>query len=178
MAVALASPYQSENPKQSATILKLNPEEAQDTYEVYSAVLGERHDVHAWTILTETNTFTFCLKPPAEFASVYRPVIEDFAKKDRTKFNLEAKFNLPDYTLGSPQGPPGIGTSKAQVTLSAVGFNRDRTRAYVCYSVKDQNGTGSSGSCLFLVRMNGKWLSDNDSHSPGCGFGFGGAVYR
>lgn len=85
---------------------------------------------------------------------------------------MEQKFNLPDYTLASPQEWFN-NKSQGIAGLSAIGLTRDRSRAGVCLAV--ENSDGSSGTCLFLAKAGGKWRQDTDDHE-GCGFG--GRIYR
>ncbi len=153
---------------------KLNDVEETDTYEVYSVVLRDRKpNVETWKIVYETKPFTFCLKPTQDLASTYRPVLDDYTMKNKGKFILQRKFDLSAYTMVSPQEWFGRTPSVDLAAVSAIGFNRDRTRAGVCCSVG--NSAGSSGTCLFLVKQDGKWKDDRDNHE-GCGFG--GGVFR
>jgi hypothetical protein len=159
--------------QEPSDLLKLNSAEERDTYEVYSAVLRDRKpSVETWKILHETKPFTFCLK---HLPSTHLAVFDDYTMKNKGKFVLERKFDLTAYTMVSPQERFGGAPSVNLAAVSAVGFNRDRTRAGVCYSVG--NAAGTSGTCLFLVKQDGKWKQDWDIHE-GCGFGFGGGVYR
>jgi hypothetical protein len=105
--------------------------------------------------------------------STYVAVLDDYTMKKRGKLILERKFDLTAYTMVSTQEWFGGTPSVNLATVSTVGFNRDRTRAGVCYSVG--NSAGISGTCLFLVKQDGEWKDDWDIHE-GCGFGFG--VYR
>jgi hypothetical protein len=160
--------------QEPAGLLKLSPAEEKDTYQIYSAELRHRKpSVEAWKIMQETRPFTFCLKPTQNLASTYRSVLDDYTMKNQSKLILERKFDLPAYSMVSSQewfqrsGPVDL------ATVSAVGLNRDRTRAGVCYSVG--SSAGSAGTCLFLVKQSGNWEDDKDN-PQGCGFG--GAVYR
>jgi hypothetical protein len=157
-----------------AGLLKLNPAGETDAYEVYSAVLRDRKPiVETWKIVHETKPFTFCLKPARDLVSTYRSVLDDYTMKNKSKLIPERKFDLSTYAMVSPEEWLGRTPSVDLATVSAVGFNRDRTRAGVCYSIG--NSAGSSGTCLLLVKQDGKWKDDWDNHE-GCGFG--GAVYR
>jgi hypothetical protein len=159
---------------QPAGLLKLNPGEDKDTFEVYSTVLRHRKpSVEAWKIVQETRPFTFCLKPAQDLVSTYRSVLEDYTMKNQSKLILQRKFDLPAYTIVSLQEWFRSGGSVDLATVSAVGLNRDRTRAGVCYSVG--SSAGSAGTCLFLVKQGSNWEDDREN-PQGCGFG--GAVYR
>jgi hypothetical protein len=158
-----------------ADLLKLSAAEERDTYDIYSAVLREKKpSIAIWKIVSETRPFKFCLKPTQDLVAIYRPVLDDYSEKNKSKLILERKFDLSAYTMEPAQEWFGSGGSPELVTLSAVGFNIDRTRAGVCYSVGTSAG-GSWGTCLFLVKQGGKWKDDRDDHE-GCGFG--GGVFR
>jgi hypothetical protein len=155
---------------------KLNLAEERDSYAVYSAVLrGRKPSVENWKIVHETSAFTFCLNSTQNAASRYRSVLDDYTMKNKGKLILERKFDLAAYTIVSPQEWFGRAPWADLATVSAVGFNIDRTRAAICYSVG--TSAGSSGTCLFLVKQDDKWKTDEDIHE-GCGFGGAGAVYR
>jgi len=158
-----------------ADLLKLSAAEERDTYDVYSAVLREKKpNVGIWKIVSETRPFSFCLKPTQDLVSIYRPVLDDYTAKNKSKLILEPKFDLSAYTMESPQEWFRSGGSPDLATVSAVGFSSDRTRAGVCYS--KGTSAGSWGTCLFLVKQGGKWKDDRDYCCDGCGFG--GAVFR
>jgi len=163
--------YQAPNPP-SSHLKKLNTDEAADWYEIYSVVLRDwEPHVQTWTILRETRASPFCLKPVPGLASRYRPIIEDYERKNKGTFALVPKFDLPDYTLAWPQGR--LNEAKGVASLSAIGFSNDRNRAGVCVDVGHSGG--SSGTCLFMLREGGRWRKDTDDHA-GCGFG--GGVFR
>src|SRR5204862_3145147 len=111
----------------------------QDSYEIYSMLLrtevGPEWKITAWAITQQTQTFPRfgsahtvrqCLTVARDQEPVYLPLIEDYAAKKNTKQALERKFDLPQYALVD------IGrTASIVFEVSAVGFNRDRTRALV-----------------------------------------------
>jgi hypothetical protein len=171
MAVLFA--FSSAGSQSPATSPPSDPAEEKDTYEVYSQVLRDRSpSVETWRIVQETKPFPFCLKPAQDLAPIYQPVLDGYSIKNKSKLTLERKFGLFAYVMVSPQEYWGRAPSTNLVTFSAVGFNKDRTRAGVCYSVG--NSAGSSGTCLLLVRQDGNWKGNSDIRQ-GCGFG--GAVY-
>ena len=157
----LAVPFEM-MPQQSATPrsltkegeTSLNPEDEAESYEIYSTVLKVKEPaVLEWTIVEETRPFQMCLQPARDQQSIYRPMIEDYAFKNRKTLVLQRKFKLSAYTLVSP-----VTWAKAQsitrnssrntqnrtfAVLSAVGFNRDRTRALLCFFANH------SGACYF-----------------------------
>src|ERR1017187_7554637 len=152
---------------------KLARPEERDSYDVYSDLLRvTKPDIATWTIIQETKDFTFCLKPAQNLDPSYRQVIDDYALKNQKKFILERLFSIPQYTLASPERWFDRGTSRMFAILSAVGFSVDRTRSGVCYSTG--TAAGHSGTCLFLVKKDGKWQDDNGYRGDACGFG--GAV--
>jgi hypothetical protein len=174
--VASASAQQSaaQGPSTSTEIPKLARLQDRDSYDVYSDLLRTRKpEAPTWTIIQETRDFAFCLKSAQNLDPSYREVIDDYALKNQKKFVLEKMFNLPQYTLASPERWFDTGTSRMFAILSAVGFSVDRTHSGVCYMAGSAGG--SSGTCLFLVKKDGKWQED-DGYRGGCGFG--AAVYR
>jgi hypothetical protein len=140
-----------------------------DTYAIYSAALRDRKpSVENWKIVNETKSFWFCSKPHPELSATYGPVLDDYTSRNKGKVVLERKFELPAYTLVSPEEWNGRTPSTDLASVSAVGFNSDRTRAAVCYSVG--NSAGSSGTCLLLVKRDSNWKEAEENHQ-GCGFG-------
>ena len=114
----------------SARDLKLTVAEAKDSYSIYSMLLRtemppELHTT-AWTITQETQVFSDL--DPASISecrkSIYQPLIQDYAAKNKKRLLLERKFDLPRYELvGWTSGElPSRGSVIFQV--SAVGFNR------------------------------------------------------
>lgn len=162
-------------PNTSSEIPKLARLEERESYSVYSEVLRIRKpDVTTWAIMQETRDFKFCLTPTQDLDANYRAVTDDYARKNKSKFILERMFDLPQYTLASPEQWFDRGTSRVFAIFSAVGFNVDRTRSGVCYTAG--TSAGNSGTCLFLVKKDGKWQDDNGYRGDGCGFG--GAAYH
>jgi hypothetical protein len=152
-------------------LLRLNPSEVRDTYEVYSAVLRRlKPTVETREIAQETKPITFCTMPTPGLESRYRPVIADYTLKNKSKLALEAEVDILDFRIISPT------ESTELVNFSAVGFDRRRMRAGDCYSVQKSAGNFASGfgECFLLSKQNGKWT--NDPQIEGCGFGFGSAA--
>ena len=73
-----------------------------------------------------------CLEPARDQDSIYRPLIDDYALKNKKTVVLERKFTLSAYTLVGPEAWAGAQSSNLAV-LSAVGFNRERSRALLCF---------------------------------------------
>ena len=110
--------YQSpvQQPEQgSANDLKLTAAEEKDSYEIYSILLRtelpSQWNITGWAIEQETQTYpTFgemhsigmCLQPPKAQESIYRPLIDDYAAKNKKKLTLERNFDLPQYALVGP----------------------------------------------------------------------------
>ena len=180
----LAVPFEM-MPQQSATPrsltkegeTSLSPEDEAESYEIYSTVLKVKEPaVLEWTIVEETRPFQMCLEPARDQQSIYRPMIEDYAFKNRKTLVLQRKFKLSAYTLVSP-----VTWAKAQsitrnssrntqnrtfAVLSAVGFNRDRTRALLCFFANH------SGACYFAVKQVGKWQIDRSWRGGSCGWAY------
>jgi hypothetical protein len=174
VASASARRLAAQSPNRPSEKPKLARTEERDSYDVYSDLLRvTKPDIATWTIIQETKDFTFCLKPAQNLDPSYRQVIDDYALKNQNKFILERMFSIPQYTLASPERWFDRGTSRMFAILSAVGFSVDRTRSGVCYSTG--TAAGNSGTCLFLVKKDGKWQVDNGYRGDACGFG--GAVY-
>jgi hypothetical protein len=166
------SPVSSTDQKPS-DLLKLNQEEAMDSYEIYSLLLRRwRPEIKDWRIVAETRAFTFCLKPTQEFTATYGVVLEDYALKNRRTFILERRFSIGDYTLATPQEWTDMQRHRV-LAVSAIGFNPDRTRAGACYAVG--NNHANSGMCMFLFKQDGIWKYDTD-YRGGCGFG--GSIFE
>ena len=102
---------------ETADKLELTAAEEKNSYEVYSMLLrmemGPEWNIRAWAISQETQTFPHyanrstiaeCLQPSQGQKSVYLPLIEDYVSKNKKKFVLERKFDLPDYVLIPPSG--------------------------------------------------------------------------
>jgi len=142
------------------------PEEA-ESYEVYSAVLHRGDSNRAdWKILDKTYAFAFCPVPAPDQDSLYRPTLDDYTRKNKTTVPLERKFGLENYLLVSDRRGAGNTTHGANVILSAVGFNPDRTRAAVCFWIV------SSGTCSVLIKSDGAWTLDKGWHGNGCGWAY------
>jgi hypothetical protein len=99
--------------------------------------------ITGWAIRQETQTFpdglagsdvSRCLQVGHDQEAIYLPLIQDYAAKNKKKLVLERKFDLSQYALidasvrdasqlALPFNPTVI------FHVSAVGFNRDGTRA-------------------------------------------------
>ena len=137
----------------STSDLKLTAPDEKDSYEIYSMLVRTEMPgakTEGWAISQETQTFphdgqiTFsvCIQPPQDQESIYRPVFDDYVAKNKKKLTLERKFDLPQYSLVGPADLKAI-EQRSRVAdgfplnapvifhVSAVGFNRDGTRALV-----------------------------------------------
>jgi hypothetical protein len=145
-------------------------------------------NITAWAIKQETQTFpnrgsvTFslnsCLQPAKSQEAIYLPVIEDYIAKNNQKLVLERKFDLPQYALIGPTGVKLI-QQRYRVAdgfpfnvtvifhVSAVGFNRDGTRALV-YVGHDCGSLCGGGGYHRIVKRLGRWLDDRDYRGVTC----------
>jgi hypothetical protein len=155
----------------------LSSEDEAESYEIYSTVLKVKEPaVFEWTIVEETRPFQMCLEPALDQQLIYRPMIDDYAFKNRKALGLQRKFRLSAYTLVSPEtwakaqsitrNPPRNTQNRAFAVLSAVGFNRDRTHALVCFFANH------SGTCNFTVKQAGKWQIDRAWRGGSCGWAY------
>jgi hypothetical protein len=172
---------------------KLTSTEEKDSYEIYSMLLRTemppQWNITGWTIERETQTYPnfgdmssigMCLQPPKAQESIYRPLIDDYAAKNKRKFVLERKFDLPEYAVVGPTDVKAI-QQRSRVAdgfpfnsvvifhVSAVGFNRDGTRA-LAYVGHYCGGLCGGGTYHFLVKKDGKWQVDKEYGGMSCGW--------
>jgi hypothetical protein len=171
-------PQQGATPGSSTTDREtsLSPEDEAESYEIYSTVLKVTEPaVLEWTIVQETRAFQMCLGPAPD-QQIYRPMIDDYALKNRKSIGLQRKFKLSAYTFVTTEAwgkassitrnPPANTQNRTFAVFSAVGFNRDRTRALLCLFANH------SGTCYFTVKQEGKWQIDRAWRGGGCGFAY------
>ena len=131
-----------------------------------------------WTIRQETQTFPNyghnhtlreCLQPSQDQESTYLPLIENYVAKNKKKFVLERKFDLPDYVLIPPSGEMYHLTALFPLLfhVSAVGFNRDGTRALV-YVGHHCGSLCGGGRYHFLLKKEGTWQVDREHDGISC----------
>jgi hypothetical protein len=118
--------------------------------------------VNAWTIIQETREL--CSEPKPDQNAIYRSMVDDYILKNKRTLVLRRRFNLPQYTLGSPGEWTRSTNGRIVAVFSAVGFKPDRTRAAVCF------WADSGGTCFILIKKNGTWQIDRDWHGDGCGW--------
>jgi len=168
----LTAPYEMMAQQTAAGGASLSSEEEKAAYEIYSTVLKAKQPlVLDWTIVRETQAFKMCLEPAGDQQLIYRPLIDDYALKNRMTWVLQRKFNLSSYSLVGSEA----WTSAQSVTrntprntlavLSAVGFNGDRTRALLCF-------WAGSGTCYFMVKEEAKWQIDRSWRGSACGWAY------
>lgn len=175
----------------SANDPKLTAAEEKDSYEIYSILLRtempSQRNITGWAISQETQTYPnfgevssigMCLQPPKEQESTYRPVIDDYAAKNKGKLALERDFDLPQYAIVGPADAKAIG-QRSRVAdgfpfnaavifhVSAVGFNRDGTRALV-YVGHHCGSLCGGGTYHFLVKKDGRWQVDREYGGMSC----------
>ena len=175
----------------SANDLKLTAAEEKDSYEIYSILLRtelpSQWNITGWAVEQETQTYpTFgvmssigmCLQPPKAQESIYRPLIDDYAAKNKKKLTLERNFDLPQYALVGPTDVKAIQqrsrvadgfpfNSSVIFHVSAVGFNRDGTRALV-YVGHHCGSLCGGGGYHFLVKKDGRWQVDREYGGMSC----------
>jgi hypothetical protein len=168
---------------------KLTLAEEQDSYEIYSMLLrtevGPEWKIAAWAIKEQTQTFPVlassnddhlrqCLSVSQDQKSIYQPLIQGYLAKNQKKLVLERKFDLPQYALvgfGRTSGRANAPVAASIVfEVSAVGFNRDRTRALVYVGHHCGSLCGSGGYHL-LVKKDGKWQVDREYRGVSCLWG-------
>ncbi len=172
--------YQAQDTRKSTTDtneLMLTAGEEKDSYDIYSLLLKAEVQTdwnHTWVISPQTTTMPgdegmVCVMPIKEQEAVYLPIINDYTTRNRKKFRLARKFDLPSYEVRGPVAAPrnANGNSSAMFYLSAIGFNPDRTRALVYVGVVCGSLCGS-GRYHFLVRKNGRWADDSEYRGSWC----------
>jgi hypothetical protein len=180
----------------STNELKLTAREEKDSYEIYSMLLRTemppQWNITAWAIRQETQTYPnygatnsgslgVCLQPSQDQESIYVPLIEDYVAKNKRKLVLERKFDVPQYALIGPteikaiqqQSRAASGfpfSATAIFHVSAVGFNRDGTRALV-YVGHDCGSLCGGGGYHLLVKKDGQWQVDREYRGLTCVWG-------
>jgi hypothetical protein len=117
----------------------------------------------AWAIKRETERghLPMCVNPPQDQEATYRPVIEDFEQRNKRRFLLQMKFDLPAYTLVNPTDKTALQNHVPLFDVSAVGFNKDHTRALV-YVAHYCGGLCGGGTYHLMAKRNGKWEPDRE----------------
>jgi hypothetical protein len=171
------------------TQTKLTVADEQDSYEIYSILLrtevGPQWKIAVWAITHQTQTFPNsgsrpfhdvreCLSVSRDQKPIYLPLIEDYVAKNSTKQVLERKFDLPEYVLvdfgrTSRRANPPLASTPIIFEVSAVGFNRDRTRALV-YVGHHCGSLCGGGRYHLLVKKEDKWQVDGEYRGMSCGW--------
>ena len=176
--------FQPQSEQPNANELRLTTAQEKDSYEIYSMLLRmelpPQWKLTSWTIRQETQSFPNyannhtlreCLQPSRDQQSTYLPLIEDYVAKNKKKLVLERKFDLLQYALIPPPG--GLYDSilflSASVIfhVSAVGFNRDGTRALV-YVGHDCGSLCGGGGYHLLIKKDGQWQVDREYRGLMC----------
>jgi hypothetical protein len=173
--------------------LKLTAAQESDSYEIYSMLLRTemppQWKITGWAIRQETQTFPnhsvstvnnlrLCLDPSQDQRSIYLPLLEDYVAKNKNKLVLERKFDLPEYALIEPteiresqqrfRAADGFPFNASVIFhVSAVGFNRDSTRALV-YVGHDCGSLCGGGGYHLLVKKDGQWQADREYRGMSC----------
>jgi hypothetical protein len=141
----------------------LSAEEEKESYLIYSTLLEDKGPrVQEWAIVQQTRTVEICLHPTKEQESIYGSLFEDYALKNKKGLTLGPYFKLPAYTMVPPEA--WTRGSRSIAAFSAVGFNKDRTRAAVCVWI------GSGGTCHVLIKKDDIWQIDKNWRGDGCGW--------
>jgi hypothetical protein len=163
---------------------ELTAEEEMNSYDIYSILLPTEvrpeWKIAAWAITQQTRTFpnvgrfhnvSECLNLPRDQEPIYLPLIEDYVAKNNRKQTLERKFDLPQYALvdvGRTSGRASLPSAASVIfEVSAVGFNRERTRALV-YVGHHCGSLCGGGTYHLLVKKDGKWQVDRDYRGMSC----------
>jgi hypothetical protein len=172
---------------------KLTAVQEKDSYEIYSLLLRTemppQWKITAWAIRQETQTFPnhsvsnvnnlrLCLDPSQDQRSIYLPLLEDYVAKNKKKLVLERNFDLPEYALIEPtevkeiqqrsRAADGFPFNASVIFhVSAVGFNRDATRALV-YVGHDCGSLCGGGQYHLLVKKDGQWQVDREYRGMSC----------
>jgi len=144
------------------------PYDIQEAYDVYAAALA-MDDVKGKLLIADTTVpFNECLDPRSD--KLADAAIDDYKETNKARWRLLPKFGLKrNYQLLSsedikrlqrsdPKGgffwyfPPGV----KLIHFSAVGFNADRTIAFVEMDVQC-GGLCGHGSPFLLQKRKGKW---------------------
>jgi len=155
-----------------------------EAYAVYSVMLSPERPVSAAKariLVIETETVDYpkysdddskCLASPKGEESIYDPVIAAYRAANKTASLLQPKFDLPvPYKLVSTSWIEGLfakngggwkefyakyPNSGGLISMSAVGFNADKTIALV-YMGYSCGGLCGSGGFHVLKKINGSW---------------------
>jgi hypothetical protein len=144
------------------------PYDVPEAYEVYSALLAQPSAKQKLLIATATVAFDDCLESqgdPSEDSA-----IADYKKANQTVWQLQPKFKLTrNYKLLSEEeikalikpDPKGgffysFHGDVSIIHLSAIGFNADKTTAFVEMSSVCGGLCGGGGPFTFQ-KINGKW---------------------
>jgi hypothetical protein len=151
----------------------------EDAYQVYDALLPQ--DSSLSTVVIDANTSgqiaggrakrgpEACIAPAA--AAEFKDAIDDYNRVNQNKWLLQRKFSLQrpyeilDLATSGPLFADGwkkfyqrFPKSRGILEMSAVGFNKDRTRAIVYFG----NSCGmlcGGWSFELLKKVDGKWQS-------------------
>lgn len=153
---------------QSANQAEVKSYEDVEAYNVYSAILALENPKGDLLIVDATVPFSHCLEPHSD--PVVDAAIEDYRKANKSKWRLGYHLDLErSYTLVSQdeardllQSPAGSSARHSSAFggihhLSAVGFNPDKTVAFVEMDVVC-GGLCGHGGPFILQKQKGKWL--------------------
>jgi hypothetical protein len=141
-----------------------------EAYELYSVILEPKSEsVQQIVVTRETEPHKMCLKPSDEPNPSIRTALVDYVKVNHNSFELQPAFQVSrPYTMVSMQdlnqvlGPTWENfrlryhNSDGVQTLSAVGFNGNKTVAVVYYS-QIRNALSGTGAISVFQKVDGKW---------------------
>jgi hypothetical protein len=104
-----------------------------------------------------------CLEPARHQESIYRPLINDYLKKNRQQLLLKRNLNLPQHEF--------LDTANVEEGLifhvCAVGFNANRTRALVFVGHLCGSLCGG-GTYHFMIKKDAHWVPDKGYAGMSC----------
>jgi hypothetical protein len=152
------------------------PYEDGEAYAVYAAILPSEWpwrvaNAKRLVIRTETENYKMCLQPEKDWERVVGPAISDYQKRNEKPWLLQPNFDiaLPYQLVSADELKSAMAQGSWQgfykqypesggfISLSAVGFNADRTVAVV-YMGHHCGGLCGGGEFHVLQKKDGKWV--------------------
>jgi hypothetical protein len=160
---------------QTVTTQEIKPYEVLEAYEVYAAVLASPKSNKAGSELAVMKQRTLilknCYEPDDQWREMLSPVVANYNEVNQTQWDLvDSKVNFSHRLISYEEmlalfsKGPGHGWKrfnrkyphKALLSVSAVGFNSDKTLAMVA-TESDCGSLCGSGGISFLRKTNGAW---------------------
>jgi hypothetical protein len=153
----------------------VKPYEDPEAYAVYAALLSSpnsgKPDVEQAVMAQRTLVFENCYEPDEQWREMLSPVVENYKTINQQRWDLvDASIRFPHKLLSADEmhalfskGPKpgwkkfhGKYPQKALLSVSAVGFNPDKTVAMVA-AESDCDSLCGSGGMSFLRKVDGVW---------------------